>query len=313
MAKCKAIGLHKEVVILEARQACSGATSRNGGHIKVPTYEVYCRNKKRYGKERAKAIVMFQLRHMPILAELEQKMNLEGAEVQEVETVDLFMDDVQFETSKGMVEELRNDFPELAEDIRVWEGDALRMKFEVGPHVNGAISYISGVISAYRFVSSLLASLLSTYQDLSLETGTPVQSISIIDSSWSFVQRKGFDYVVQRNLKGGEGGELMTGGGLFQSSKGMDELGLSSDDNTDPVIGAYLNGILPTVLGSENWGEDAPGGRLRDMWTGTMGYTADMQPLVGELDESLTGRSIKGHIASSIEQFGPSPAEWVSA
>ena len=131
--------------------------------------------------------------------------------------------------------------------------------------------------------------------------------------SWSFVQRKGFDYVVQRYSKGGEGGELMTGGGLFQSSEGMDELGLSSDDNTDPVIGAYLNGILPTVFGSENWGEDAPGGRLRDMWTGTMGYTADMQPLVGKFDKSLTGRSIKGHIASSIEQFGSSPAEWVSA
>ena len=117
ITKCKAIRLHKEVVILKARQACSGATSRNGGHIKVPAYEFYCRNKKRYGKERAKAIVMFQLRHLPILAELEQKMNLEGAEVQEVETVDLFMDDIQFEKSKGVVEELRNDFPELGKSV----------------------------------------------------------------------------------------------------------------------------------------------------------------------------------------------------
>jgi len=135
--------------------------------------------------------------------------------------------------------------------------------------------------------------------------------------SWSFVQKKGFDYVVQIQGKHSQnaeyGGELVTGGGLFQSSMGMDEFGLTSDDKTDPIIGAYLGGILPTVFGTDNWGEDAPRGRMENMWAGTLGYTADMQPMVVKLDQNLTGRSLKSHASSGKEHSGPGPAEWVSA
>jgi glycine/D-amino acid oxidase-like deaminating enzyme len=126
LTQCKTAGIRKKVIMLEARKICSGATGRNGGHIKVPVYEVYSRNRKRYGKERANAIVTFQLRHLPIFAELAQSKNIEGCQVREVETVDLFMDEIMFSQSKEMVEELRNDTPELAQDVRVWEGDAFR-------------------------------------------------------------------------------------------------------------------------------------------------------------------------------------------
>jgi hypothetical protein len=49
------------------------------------------------------------------------------------------------------------------------------------------------------------------------------------------------------------------------------------------------------------------------MWTGSMGYTADMQPIVGRLDQGLNGRSTKGSAASSDNSSKPTPAEWVSA
>ncbi len=126
LTELKAMGMQRQVVMLEARQACSGATGRNGGHIKVAAYEVYSRNKARYGKERAKAIVLFQLRHLPTLMDLERAKNLEGADIRKVETVDLFMDVAMFLKSQEMVEELRDELPELAQDVRIWEGDAAR-------------------------------------------------------------------------------------------------------------------------------------------------------------------------------------------
>jgi glycine/D-amino acid oxidase-like deaminating enzyme len=130
--------------------------------------------------------------------------------------------------------------------------------------------------------------------------------------TWSFVQKRGFDYVVQRPGKPDKNGELMVGGGVFQSSRGIEEFGSTDDGTMDPVIAAYLGGILPAVFGSENWGADSPQGRLKEMWTGTMGYTADMQPIVGRLDYSLTGRVVRPRSsASSFPQ--PEPSEWISA
>ncbi len=58
--------------------------------------------------------------------DLERAKNLEGADIRNVETVDLFMDVAMFLKSQEMVEELRDDLPELAQDVRIWEGDAAR-------------------------------------------------------------------------------------------------------------------------------------------------------------------------------------------
>jgi hypothetical protein len=137
--ECKEMGVQKRVIMLEARETCSGATGRNGGHIKVPAYEVYSRNKKRYGADRAKDIVSFQLRHLPIFQELEGEMKMEGAEVRKVETVDLFLDEAMLTASRDMVDELRHDCPELAKDIHIWNSEAareVRFKSSLGKHAN---------------------------------------------------------------------------------------------------------------------------------------------------------------------------------
>lgn len=107
------------VVVLEARDICSGATARNGGHIKAAPYEIFPRLAKSTGsKERAAALTRFQRRHLDVLLDLCKATGIDAAEAREVETIDLFTNAETFETFKKGVEETRPHFPE--EETTIW-------------------------------------------------------------------------------------------------------------------------------------------------------------------------------------------------
>lgn len=113
------------VVVLEARQLCSGATGRNGGHIKVVPYEVFSTLRERgLSAERAREMVRFQMRHLDVLMEVGG--TIPAAEVREVETVDLFLEEKDFEKAKRQVRELEEWMPEVK--CSVWEEDEARAK-----------------------------------------------------------------------------------------------------------------------------------------------------------------------------------------
>lgn len=124
--------------------------------------------------------------------------------------------------------------------------------------------------------------------------------------SWSFIHRRGFDYISQRPGTG----ELMAGGGAVQSpEKGMDEFGIWRDDRSSYSIRAYLDGLLPTIFGAHNWGADM-GTRVKMAWTGCMGFTPDLLPYVGVLDQKITKR--KAPTVRSRKD-AKQPGEWISA
>ena len=132
--------------------------------------------------------------------------------------------------------------------------------------------------------------------------------------SWSLVGARGFEYITQRpgepDAIDGLGGEIMVGGGMEQSQdKGVDEFGVTNDNDLNFSISSYLGGVLPIAFGQEGWGQDASAGRTKDMWTGIMGFTADTLPFVGELDATLTKRGVKSQRAFD---GCAAPAEWIS-
>lgn len=114
----------ERVIVFEARQLCSGATARNGGHIKVAPYEIFARLSKHMPKDRAAALVRFQMRHIEILIGLCKSESIEATEARNVQTVDLFLDEETFHGAVENVEEMKRHLPEV--EITVWDGQKAR-------------------------------------------------------------------------------------------------------------------------------------------------------------------------------------------
>jgi glycine/D-amino acid oxidase-like deaminating enzyme len=137
--------------------------------------------------------------------------------------------------------------------------------------------------------------------------------------SWCLINKKGYEYITQRpgevDAVDGMGGEIMIGGGMNQSGrKGLGEFGIASDAETNYLSGCHLGGVLPMGFGLSNWGDDAPGGRMKSMWSGSLGLTADKLPFVGRLEPSLTGRTpLKVTQPKDTVRSITHPGEWISA
>ncbi|KAK9860080.1 hypothetical protein MYU51_010333 [Penicillium brevicompactum] len=328
-----------KIVMLEAREVCSGATGRNGGHIKCSAYLEYASLKARFGT-RAKHIIEYQRRHMPLLLGLIEELGID-AEAREVDTLDIFTDSKMWEDAKEMILELKEDLPNV-QDIVIYNGVEGCQEFNVNPaHCYGIIKYRAAALSPYKFITSLYAILLENpnfaispnttatqieYTDIFTVSTTrgpttashvvhatdgfaatlipglkgkifPVrghmtsQTGSAFDASrsWCIHHKRGFDYISQR-----PGGELMVGGGMIQSpERGIDEFGIWRDDGLCYSIRAYLGGLVETVFETRS--------KVEQAWTGCMGFTPDLLPFVGRLEESITGRG------------NGEGAEWISA
>ena len=102
-------------------------------------------------------------------------------------------------------------------------------------------------------------------------------------TTYSFIHPSGYDYMISRPPDADDAGDIVIGGGLKRAKQqGLYEYGDCDDTTLNPVISEYLGDCLPRFFGP-NWGNDSKTGRVRDEWTGIMGYSADGLPLVGEL------------------------------
>lgn len=103
-----------KIVMLEARAAISGATGRNGGHIKTVPFADYGSLKSGSGRESAIKITKFRLAHLDTLikeAELLGKAGEVGL-VRRVEALCGVYDPGAWEVSKKQLEDWLEDFPE---------------------------------------------------------------------------------------------------------------------------------------------------------------------------------------------------------
>lgn len=134
-----------KVVMLEARETCSGATgrsdfqvhlvkfpetlhlffsNRNGGHIKPPLHHDYAQLKEKHGPEQAATIMRFRLSHLDELLDAAAEEDcIKFCQGREVESLDVFFDAMAYEKAKQQLQTWKTDMPVEAEDYVALDKD----------------------------------------------------------------------------------------------------------------------------------------------------------------------------------------------
>lgn len=99
------------VVMLEARQACSGATGRNGGHTKAASYRSFLSHEREFGLPEAIKIARMEYDNIIATHELASKFGIDCASVI-CPTVDIIFSRTQLMLGKRAIERMRDTMGE---------------------------------------------------------------------------------------------------------------------------------------------------------------------------------------------------------
>ncbi|OAP65476.1 hypothetical protein AYL99_01448 [Fonsecaea erecta] len=167
----------QKITILEARSAISGATGRNGGHIKAVPWADYDELKEALGKESAIKITNFRLAHLDAFVNEAAALGEAGKAglVRRVEGVSAVFNKDVWESAKTKLQVWLEDYPDHRENWSVHEGEEEMKKFGF-VNAYGCINGPSGAAWPYRFVGAVLSKLLASGQ-VSLETHTAAEEV----------------------------------------------------------------------------------------------------------------------------------------
>ncbi|KXX82812.1 tRNA 5-methylaminomethyl-2-thiouridine biosynthesis bifunctional protein MnmC [Madurella mycetomatis] len=171
----------KRVVMLEAREACWGATGRNGGHCQPLVYAS------------APAVAAFELEVFRFLEELVKEEGIDCDWVS-LTGVHAFFSQGMFKLAAAQVERLERSHPELAAQIEVISpvggtGKETLVSLRV-PSADGVIIQKKAAsLWPYKLVASILEKLLAKFPapSFNLQTNTPVTSLSRPESGSGWI------------------------------------------------------------------------------------------------------------------------------
>jgi glycine/D-amino acid oxidase-like deaminating enzyme len=203
------------IVMIEAREVCSGATGRNGGHTKAASYRSYMQHAQELGKEEALKIARLEYANIVETHRMAENMGID-CENELCDTVDVIYDKATFELGKLAIQALRADADADEKEVgkmacyEIYEENGkVQNNFVVAAknanstlveneELSGAFKYLAGRIHAYRFTSSVLQECVK--QGLRLCTNTPVHAIrpSTDEALWNVFTQ--YNTVTARNV-----------------------------------------------------------------------------------------------------------------
>ncbi|KIX00792.1 uncharacterized protein Z518_09857 [Rhinocladiella mackenziei CBS 650.93] len=166
-----------KMAMLEARSAISGATGRNGGHIKAVPWADYYALKQEFGKESAMRITKFRLAHLDALANEAAALGEAGKAglVRRVQGVSAVFDEETWKLAKVKLEAWHEDFPEERDCWSIVEGGPELKKLGI-INAYGCIKGPAGAAWPYRLLGCVLSRMLEGGQ-LSLDTNTIAEHV----------------------------------------------------------------------------------------------------------------------------------------
>lgn len=108
------------IVMLEARDICSGATGRNGGHI-LETAEEFADLEEAPGTDAARKILRFRLAHLrELLAVAEQYGLTKTAQARKVQFLSVYSNQKRWSEARGRFQRLKEGLPEETKEWRLY-------------------------------------------------------------------------------------------------------------------------------------------------------------------------------------------------
>ncbi|KAM0415781.1 hypothetical protein ACHAPT_013242 [Fusarium lateritium] len=162
------------IVLLEARQICSGATGRNGGHIKPDTYSDIPKFAKLFGIQTAAHLAEFEASHVGAVKNLVEKEGLD-CDFHMTRALDVYLDPMH-------AKKVEDTYRKIVEDEIVNLSDVTFTPKEHAERISGVknaqacISYTAAHLWPSKLVHQLLEKLID--QGLNVQAHTPVTSVS---------------------------------------------------------------------------------------------------------------------------------------
>ncbi|KAJ6441521.1 FAD dependent oxidoreductase superfamily protein [Purpureocillium lavendulum] len=170
------------VTVLEARQAVSGATGRNGGHLLSDSSSLIPKLVPAIGVEAATEVARFSdaniARIKEVVAGLGQAER-DAVELREVIGSAAFGDEETLAAAQEGLKVLEQVHPGSSLHHRIIPAEEATKKYKYNKHVAGAVEQQgAAALWPYRLITAVLRQLLDNYPDrFTLETNTPVHSI----------------------------------------------------------------------------------------------------------------------------------------
>ncbi|EMD00998.1 hypothetical protein BAUCODRAFT_191201 [Baudoinia panamericana UAMH 10762] len=163
------------VVMLEARQAVSGATGRNGGHTKASSYRSFLDHERELGTAEAVKIARLQYANIVATHALAREHGISCASTM-CSTVDIIYSQTHLSLGRKAIERMRQVMGEddPAAQYSIWTAAEAAKQFRT-PNALGAFESMAGSLSAYDFTTGVLK--LSLSLGLNLQTATPAECI----------------------------------------------------------------------------------------------------------------------------------------
>ncbi|CAG9953262.1 unnamed protein product [Clonostachys rosea f. rosea IK726] len=162
------------ILILEARQACSGATGRNGGHIKPDPCHRPSSLAMAYGIKVAAECAAFEAQNLSAVKKFVEDEAID-CEFTLTRAVDAFMSDAVCDKVMASVDMLRRNHVPVMSDVHFAKGSDAEVLSGV-KGVKGCISYSAGHLFPYKLTLHLLSKAVDA--GINLQTHTPVLSVA---------------------------------------------------------------------------------------------------------------------------------------